>query len=104
MRRYTEQEKREYWHARCEECGWDGLTVDCEGFGPIADTGDYDDGYCPRCNSTVCGNDSPYGLTIRLLWLWRAVSFWVWRKKRSERIAEDAFVERCRLEWGELPK
>lgn len=35
----------------CIECGWYGSSELLDGGGQIADTGDYDDCYCP-----VCGN------------------------------------------------
>lgn len=99
MRKYTDEEKKRYWHARCEECGWQGLSCDCDGFGPIGDTGDFDDGYCPKCESVVYAEDSPWPLKFRVLWLWRTVTFWAWRKRRADRLAEEAFVEQCRREW-----
>lgn len=83
MRKYTDAEKKKYWMARCPECGWKGLTVDCFGFGSIADTGDYDDGYCPRCEAAVgSDNEEPKRL---LLWFVRWVTFYKTRKKATEK-------------------
>lgn len=48
--------------------------------------------YCPRCGGVVEGEDDPYGLRIRLLWVWRALTFWVQRKRRRERLEDEAFV------------
>ena len=41
--------KKTYWHAMCFNCGWSGSSKKTDGGGPIADTGDYDDLYCPTC-------------------------------------------------------
>jgi hypothetical protein len=38
-----------YYVAECEECGQIFPSQTCEGGGQIADTGDYDDCYCPHC-------------------------------------------------------
>lgn len=47
--KYTEKELRDWWPAICPECGWRGLSRDCTGGRPIADTGDCDDVLCPIC-------------------------------------------------------
>lgn len=41
-----------YWAAICRDCGWTGMSNECGGGNPIADTGDFDDITCPKCNST----------------------------------------------------
>lgn len=83
MRKYTDEEKKKYWMARCPECGWRGLTVDCSGFGPIADTGDYDDGYYPKCGATIGSDDEePRRL---LLWFIRRLTFYKTRKEAAEK-------------------
>lgn len=38
-----------YYVAECEECGQIFPSQNAEGGGPIADSGDYDDCYCPHC-------------------------------------------------------
>lgn len=91
MKKYTEEEYKKYWMARCEDCGWKGLTVDCSGFGQIADTGDYDDGYCPKCNNAV--SDVDWERPKYLKWIWRRITFWVARKNRRERIAEENYIK-----------
>lgn len=45
------KELETYWHAECDRCGWHGSSRLLFGGHAIADTGDYDDPYCP-----VCGN------------------------------------------------
>ena len=49
MERFTKEELEKWWHAQCPKCGWDGLSRDCEGGEPIADTGDFNDPLCPMC-------------------------------------------------------
>jgi hypothetical protein len=44
---------QQYWPAFCPVCGWAGLSCECEGGQPIADTGDYDDVRCPVCACEV---------------------------------------------------
>ena len=38
-----------WWPARCQECGWEGMSNETEGGRLIADTGDYEDPVCPKC-------------------------------------------------------
>lgn len=40
-----------YWVAQCLDCHWTGSSKDCDGGLPIADTGDYSELRCPRCES-----------------------------------------------------
>jgi predicted RNA-binding Zn-ribbon protein involved in translation (DUF1610 family) len=51
--RFTSKEdkKNNYYTSECDKCGWWGSSKLTEGGGQIADTGDYDDVFCP-----VCGN------------------------------------------------
>ena len=42
----------DYFTADCKHCDWWGSSRLLEGGGPIADSGDYDDAYCPVCGST----------------------------------------------------
>ena len=49
MERSTKEELEKWWHAQCPKCGWDGLSRDCAGGEPIADTGDFNDPLCPMC-------------------------------------------------------
>ena len=44
-----------YFVAECERCGFKASSKDWLGGGQIADTGDYDDVYCPVCGSIECG-------------------------------------------------
>lgn len=46
---YTEGELRKWWVAECPKCKWIGLSRDCAGGQPIADTGDYGEVLCPKC-------------------------------------------------------
>lgn len=41
----------EAWKARCFECGWRGLSSECHGGQPIADTGGHGELLCPKCES-----------------------------------------------------
>lgn len=50
---YTDEELKKRWIAVCPQCGWAGLSRDCHGGHPIADTGAYDDVTCPNCFSVV---------------------------------------------------
>jgi hypothetical protein len=47
--RCTAKDSMGWWSAFCDECGWAGLSRDCEGGWPIADTGDHEDPRCPVC-------------------------------------------------------
>jgi|GEM_PF-5865700 len=86
--------EKKYWVTCCPECGWKGLSRDCGGFGQIADTGDYDDGYCPRCGSIV---EPDYEVPKkRIKWIWRKLTFWVFRKKRREKKEEQKWIERIK--------
>jgi predicted RNA-binding Zn-ribbon protein involved in translation (DUF1610 family) len=40
-----------YYNVKCEKCGWYGSTEFVDGGGQIADTGDYNDIFCPACGS-----------------------------------------------------
>jgi hypothetical protein len=46
---YTEKELRDWFPVMCNCCGWHGLSRDCTGGGPIADTGDFNEITCPKC-------------------------------------------------------
>jgi len=78
FQKYTLQEMKTYWIARCPKCGWKGLSRDCDGFEQIGLTGDYDDGYCPRCGSIIEPDDE-VSRTI-LKWVYRHLTFWTIRK------------------------
>jgi hypothetical protein len=43
---------KKYYPYVCEKCGNKGMSNELAGGTPIADTGDYDDCYCPVCGST----------------------------------------------------
>ena len=46
---YSEADLLKWWPAVCPACGWRGLSRDCAGGHPIADTGDYSEVVCPEC-------------------------------------------------------
>ena len=46
-----EDKKEHYFTCECPKCGWWGSSKLLCGGGQIADTGDYDDAYCPVCNN-----------------------------------------------------
>lgn len=50
---YSEEDLKKWWVAKCPKCGWEGLTRDCGGGRAIADTGDFDDPTCPKCDTIV---------------------------------------------------
>jgi hypothetical protein len=55
-----QQIKERYFPVRCERCGFEGCSCDWDGGGQIADTGDYDDIYCPKCgqcSGEECANE-----------------------------------------------
>jgi len=81
-RKYTKAELKKYWIARCPECGWKGLSRDCNGFAPIADTGDYDDGTCPRCTVGIVEPVEDIK-PRRALWVWRFITRFPKRKERE---------------------
>jgi hypothetical protein len=47
----ADDKKHNYYTAKCDKCDWWGSSKYLLGGGQIADTGDYDDCFCP-----VCGN------------------------------------------------
>jgi hypothetical protein len=49
--RIIPEEEKSYFPAECETCGWIGSSGNAAGGRQIADTGDYDDIYCPCCGS-----------------------------------------------------
>lgn len=49
MPTYTKEELEKWWEAVCPVCKWKGLSRDCAGGEPIADTGDFNDPLCPVC-------------------------------------------------------
>ena len=53
MMAYTKEELAKWWEATCPKCGWNGLSRDCGGGHSIADTGDFDDPTCPKCDTVV---------------------------------------------------
>jgi len=50
---YSSDDLKKWWPAICYKCGWTGLSRDCHGGNPIADSGDYDDAACPECDAIV---------------------------------------------------
>lgn len=51
--KYTAEELKTWWAAKCPQCGWEGLSRDCNGGNPTADTGDFGAVICPKCNTEV---------------------------------------------------
>lgn len=45
----TDDNSGGYYVVECQECGEVYPSQECDGGGPIADTGDYNDALCPRC-------------------------------------------------------
>lgn len=46
-------ERNRYWPAICRNCGWYGTSEEAHGGESIADTGDYSEVVCPKCNRAV---------------------------------------------------
>ena len=93
FKKYTEEELKTYWIARCPECGWVGLSRDCNGFEQIGITGDYDDGYCPKCGSII-EEDKEVPKILVFKWVWRKLTFWRFRKLRKEKKEEEKWAKR----------
>lgn len=49
--KHVPEDENRYYTCICSECGWYGSSELLRGGYQIADTGDYDDSYCPVCNS-----------------------------------------------------
>lgn len=75
-------EKRNYFCCSCDKCCFTAMSSVWEGGGQIADTGDYDDMFCPKCYSTdysdieltedyYIGKYVPKGHTIRAGHRWK---------------------------------
>lgn len=95
MRQYTEYELNHYWMARCPECGWKGLSVDCNGFAYNGQ--DYDDGYCPKCDTEIeDDNNCPKNYII---WIYRYITLWAYGKKRHDKKYEEDFVIKMHKEY-----
>jgi len=82
MRKYTDDEMKKYWMARCPDCGWKGLSIDCDGFDAIPESGDYEDGRCPKCGGIVDGEDEEP--KQYLLWVFRWITQCLVRKKSAK--------------------
>ena len=48
---FVPEKGNKYFTAKCIDCGWSGSSKFLMGGGQIADTGDYNDCYCPICES-----------------------------------------------------
>lgn len=73
-----------YWKARCLECGWKGSSKYL-GEDPPNEIGCAGDVYCPKCSSSDIGDkDDSYYLLDHIVWFWRYISFWAYRKNRRE--------------------
>ena len=57
----TDDNSGGYYVVECQECGEIYPSQQCDGGGPIADTGDYNDALCPHCGceSPEECNDTP---------------------------------------------
>lgn len=42
-----------YYGCKCVKCGWIGSSETAGGGEPLADTGDFDDVYCPKCGGEL---------------------------------------------------
>jgi len=60
--RIIPEDEKKHFPAECGQCGWIGSSADTGGGGPIGQSGDYFDIYCPCCGSIDIGevdNDQP---------------------------------------------
>ncbi len=46
-----EQLKQKYFSVQCNLCGWEGCSCECKGGEPLADTGDFNEYFCPECGA-----------------------------------------------------
>jgi len=53
MEKMVETELNCYWPAACNACGWIGSSEDAHGGRAIADTGDFSDVTCPKCEQVL---------------------------------------------------
>ena len=61
-KKYFSTVLEQWWPAKCPACGWRGISRDCGGGAPIADTGDFTDPICPKClekEKGICVEDDP---------------------------------------------
>lgn len=99
VRRYTKEELSKYWMGRCPDCGWRGLSIDCNGCDSIGENGDYSDPMCPRCGGVAEFGES-YGLACRIKWLWRWLTVYPLRSRIKREASELAYV----MSYGHEPK
>ena len=52
-------EYKHYYYCHCRSCGFSGWSKYFNGGKPLADTGDYSDIRCPKCNSSDIDEDQP---------------------------------------------
>ena len=90
--KYTKEELKKWWIARCIECGWCGLSKEL-GVDMANETGCCGDVYCPKCNSTDVHDYVKWsGWKWELTFLWKKISFYAYRKKRREEKKLDAMI------------
>jgi len=92
-KRYSAKDYEKYYPCQCNICGWSGLSKDCDGGGPMADTGDYNDPTCPKCHGDV-SDISEHNLSDRSRFLFRKISFYVYRKNRHEEKLLNEYIKR----------
>jgi hypothetical protein len=71
-----------YYNVKCKKCGWYGSTEFVGGGGQIADTGDYDDIFCPVCGSTDL-EDLEDMAELQALSHWETLEQWEQRTGRK---------------------
>lgn len=94
---YRESEMGRFWMARCRCCGWRGLSSECSGFGPIGDTGDFEEGHCPVCTTDV--DEEEWVETHWALWILRLITFWATREKIARMVADRRYAELCKRKF-----
>ena len=82
-KRYKKELYLEYFPSQCEDCGWSGLSIDCDGGGQIADTGDYSEITCPICHGSIY-DIHEFNFKDRIKFTFRKITFWAFRKKKHE--------------------
>jgi hypothetical protein len=95
----SEKELNRYYPAKCQKCWWVGSSSKVNGGGPLGDSGDYDDIYCPRCDSWEvdeyhCNYFPWYQFIFDFIWLVYGNP-----KHKRQLKREEEYWERVAKEW-----
>jgi hypothetical protein len=107
---YTPEQLKEYYPVMCNKCGWRGLSIECSGGGAIADAGDYDDIYCPKCWDFEHGGTKSEPREVVIVstpqpeYVEREAVAEVLRFPDSHLVRIDGVCKTVRVEWGKPGK